>query len=36
MAENADRIHRWFEEVWNQGRGETIHEMCAKDAIGYG
>jgi steroid delta-isomerase-like uncharacterized protein len=36
MAKNADLIRRWFEEVWNQGRGETIHEMCAKDAIGYG
>jgi steroid delta-isomerase-like uncharacterized protein len=36
MAKNSDLIRRWFEEVWNQGRGETIHEMCAKDAIGYG
>jgi steroid delta-isomerase-like uncharacterized protein len=36
MAKNADLIRRWFEEVWNQGRGETIYEMCAKDAIGYG
>ncbi len=36
MAKNADLIRRWFEEVWNQGRGETIHKMCAKDAIGYG
>jgi len=36
MATNADLIRRWFEEVWNQGRSETIHEMCAKDGIGYG
>jgi steroid delta-isomerase-like uncharacterized protein len=36
VAKNADLIRRWFEEVWNQGCGETIHKMCAQDAIGYG
>jgi steroid delta-isomerase-like uncharacterized protein len=36
VAKNADLIRRWFEEVWNQGRAQTIHEMCAKDAVGYG
>jgi steroid delta-isomerase-like uncharacterized protein len=36
MAENANLIRRWFEEVWNQGNEQTIDAMCAKDAIGYG
>jgi steroid delta-isomerase-like uncharacterized protein len=36
MAGNASLIRRWFEEVWNQGREETIDRMCAKDAVGLG
>ena len=36
MGENADLIHKWFEDVWNQGREATIDEMCAPNAIGYG
>ena len=24
---------RWFEEVWNQGRKETILELLAPDAV---
>jgi steroid delta-isomerase-like uncharacterized protein len=36
MAENGTFIRKWFEDVWNQGREETIDAMCAEDAIGYG
>ncbi len=36
MAENAVLIRRWFEEVWNQGREQTIDDLCAKDATGFG
>jgi steroid delta-isomerase-like uncharacterized protein len=36
MARNTLLIRKWFDEVWNQGREETIDAMCAKDAIGYG
>jgi steroid delta-isomerase-like uncharacterized protein len=36
MAGNAPLIRRWFEEVWNQGREETIDRMCAKEAVGQG
>ncbi len=29
-------IHRWFDEVWNQGREETVDELFAADGIGHG
>ena len=28
-AENKALMRRWFEEVWNQGKTATIHEMFA-------
>jgi steroid delta-isomerase-like uncharacterized protein len=36
MQENAKLVHRWFEEVWNQAREETINELFASDAVAYG
>ena len=36
MAENSDLIRQWFEEVWNQGREETIDALCATEAVGHG
>jgi len=33
---NKALVRRWFEEVWNQGREETIDELFATDGIGYG
>jgi steroid delta-isomerase-like uncharacterized protein len=32
-ATNKELAKRWFEEVWNQGRRETICEMLAPDAV---
>jgi steroid delta-isomerase-like uncharacterized protein len=29
-------IHRWFNEVWNQGREETVDELFASDGICHG
>ena len=29
-------VHRWFEEVWNQGREETVDELLAADAVAHG
>ena len=29
-------ITRWFDEVWNQGREETVDELMAPHATGYG
>ena len=33
---NKALVRRWFEEVWNQGREETIDELFAAHGIGYG
>ncbi|MCU1340216.1 MAG: hypothetical protein JWO19_5797 [Bryobacterales bacterium] len=33
---NKALVRRWVEEVWNQGREETIDELFAADGIGYG
>ena len=33
---NKAIVRRWFEEVWNQGREETIDELFAPHAVGYG
>ena len=32
----ATMLHRWFDEVWNQGREEAIDEMLAADFIAHG
>jgi len=34
--ENVALMRRWFQEVWNEGKTETIHELLASDAIGTG
>ena len=31
--QNKQTMVRWFEEVWNQGRRETIHELFAKEGV---
>ena len=37
MAFNPRALaHRWFEEVWNQGREHVIDELLPADAVGYG
>ena len=33
---NKALVRRWFDEVWNQGREETIDELFAPQGIGYG
>jgi len=29
-------VHRWFTEVWNEGREETVDELFAADAVAHG
>ena len=36
MAKSSDLIRRWFDEIWNQGREQTIDDLCAKEAVGHG
>lgn len=35
-ADNKSLVHRWFEEVWNQGREATIDELLAPNGIALG
>src|SRR6185295_19931002 len=34
--ENKALMHRWFEEVWNNGRVSAIDELFAEDGLAYG
>jgi predicted ester cyclase len=34
-VDNAALVRRWFDEVWNQRREETIDELLDPDAIGH-
>ena len=27
---------RWFDEVWNHGKLDTVHELAAPNVVGYG
>jgi steroid delta-isomerase-like uncharacterized protein len=34
--ENVALVRRWFDEVWNQGRTETVRELLDENATGLG
>ena len=36
LEANKALIRRWFEEVWNQGRRDVIHELFADHGIAHG
>ena len=36
VAENVVLMRRWFKEVWNEGRVQTIYDLMAENAIGVG
>jgi steroid delta-isomerase-like uncharacterized protein len=36
VEENIVLMRRWFKEVWNEGRVQTIYDLMAENAIGIG
>ena len=36
VAENIVLMRRWFKEIWNEGRVQTIYDLMADNAIGVG
>lgn len=36
VEQNVALMRRWFEEVWNQGRVETVYELCDQRTQGMG
>jgi steroid delta-isomerase-like uncharacterized protein len=34
--ENVQLMRRWFQEVWNEGRIQTVYELLAPDAVARG
>lgn len=34
--ENVEIMRRWFQEVWNEGRIETVYELLSPDAVAHG
>ena len=36
VAENVALMQRWFNEVWNEGRVQTIYDLMDENGIGIG
>lgn len=36
VQENIQLLTRWFQEVWNEGKTQTVHELLSPDAIAIG
>lgn len=36
VEENLQLMRRWFQEVWNEGRIQTIHDLLAADGVARG
>ena len=34
--DNVQLMRRWFQEVWNEGRIQTVHELLSPDAVATG
>jgi len=34
--ENIQLMRRWFQEVWNEGRMQTVYDLLSPDSIGRG
>jgi steroid delta-isomerase-like uncharacterized protein len=36
VKENIQLMERWFEEVWNQGRTQTVYELLSPNCVARG
>jgi len=36
IEDNVALMRRWFQEVWNEGRVQTIYDLLAEDIHGWG
>ena len=36
VEENIQLMQRWFQEVWNKGRVQTVHDLLAPDGVAHG
>jgi steroid delta-isomerase-like uncharacterized protein len=36
VEENIQLMQRWFREVWNEGKAQTIYDLIAPDAVAIG
>ncbi len=36
LEDNKALLRRWFDEVWNQGRSESIDELFAAEGVAHG
>jgi steroid delta-isomerase-like uncharacterized protein len=36
VKENIEFMRRWFQEVWNEGKTQTIHELFSPDGVATG
>ena len=36
VQDNMQLATRWFQEVWNEGKMQTVHELLSADAVGIG
>jgi len=36
VEQNIQLMRRWFQEVWNEGRTQTVHELLAPEAVARG
>jgi len=36
VEENVTLMRRWFKEVWNEGKLQTVNDLLASDAVGIG
>jgi steroid delta-isomerase-like uncharacterized protein len=36
VEQNMQLVRRWFQEVWNEGRMETVYELLSPDGVARG